>query len=816
MPAARASDDNAAVPLQLEIGYVDAPRDACFSWLQRKYANIKPVVGTAPADQKSKKPRIDSAVLQRLENDVVACDELRWRAFSFPSHPLHPLNASYRHDFGRKAGEPATAVEMRRTKRPPSNGADHTTSETKGPYSLVISTWADSDVKRRLKKDKRKAADTSDTAVAATSSVLTPKVEELLEKVIREEKQAYWCHVLGEENVGHEAPRTSTWAARWSQRSWRPLLGGYVSAPSRTDQARFLIFPQSGHPAVDTRDPTALSNASETPLDKPQSVPFYARGSVSWEVEESNPAAGAFAPARAARDEPSDASATRGGLHHSLTYARVNPATALEHRNWADTVEVSTAYQQTRTERRYAPKRAKVQRVTLREDSVAVKTSRGDPRHSTLISATRATVLHSGVTHQREVSSSSSTSKKPSKKAAASTAPDDALLQLRVEEAYDSSVQHFALPRIWQRWVRPDAAAAFTSEPSQGTGSHSLDDTPRGLYRMRWSSGPGVELCEVGGSTDSADSPKSPSAPASLMTVFGRMWSESWVQVPLSSRWTLTLRNQSAMVVPLEPNAVVSPAMVCEDGACGEPSDATPSAHEAHGTWMERVRTHPYFWATQGPRWDAALVRGFTNDYSGLHHARRWYFIVSAELTLMGGKQTGASARDKKSHCAAAPPTDERRDTDGVRERGMGMPGERAEDLTRAAKSRRKGTSLTAFANACMVDTVRDYPRASVGFSFASQIPRLAITSFNEIVPRTFECSLSWFAAFRPRTASAAGGKGEEGSSGFALELQSGLSPPRSSAAGSTMTADGIPFLRVSPVETFQHIKCGLTWRFDD
>ncbi|CAJ1991247.1 hypothetical protein conserved [Leishmania donovani] len=816
MDAAGAQEDSGTIPLQLDIGYVDVPRDACFSWLQRKYANIKPVVETSSAGSKGKQLRIDSALLQRLENDVVACDELRWRAFSFPSHPIHPLNASYRHDPGRNAGTPATAVEMHRAKQYSSNGAEHTTNGAKGPCTLVISTRADSEARRRAKKETRKAKDSSAAAIVATSGGPTPKVEDLLENAVRKEKQAYWCRVLGEENVDHETPSSSAGAERWIPRSWRPLLGGYVSAPSRIDQARFLIFPQSGHPVVDTRDPKALSSAPGKSLESPQSVPYYVRGSASWEVEENNPAAGAAGPARATCDEPSDESATRGGLHHSLTYALINPATAPEHRNWADTVEVSVAHQQARTERQYAPERAKVQRVTLLEDLVSVKTSQGNPRHSTLISATRATVLHSGMKHQRAVSAPSSISKKYSKKAMASAGPDDALFQLRIEDVYDSSVQHFALPGIWQRWVRPAAARVFTSESDGATGSHSLDDAPRGLYRMRWSGGPGVELCHMGGCTNGAESAKSASAQSSLLTIFGKLCSESWVQVPLSSRWTLTLRNQSAAVVPLEAGAVVAPPSVATEGTGLELANTTPSSAEASGSWMERVCTHPYFWATQGPRWDAALVRGFKNDYNGLHHARRWYSLVSAELTLNGGMQTGNSARVKRSRGAAAPPLQENDSSGGAKENRTGMDEGNAEDSTPTAGSRWRGTSLTAFANACMVDSVSDYPRASVGFSFASQIPRLAVTPFNEIVPRKFECSLSWFAAFQPRAGEAASGKGVNGSAGFGWGLQSGLSSADSSAAEPATAAGGMPFLRVSPVETFQHLRCGLTWRFDD
>ncbi|GET91053.1 hypothetical protein, conserved [Leishmania tarentolae] len=794
MDAAGAQEDSSTIPLQLDIDYVDASRDACFSWLQRKYASIKPVVETSSSDPKGGRRRIDAALLQRLENDVVACDELRWRAFSFPSHPIHPLNVNYRHDANRKAGTPATAVEIHRTKQHSASSTEHTTNGTKDSYTLVIRTRADSEARRSAKKERRKAKSRSAAAVEDAIGVPTLRVEDLLENAVRKEKQAYWCRLLGEENIGRETLGTSSWADRWIPRSWRPLLGGYVSAPSRMDHARFLIFPQSAHPVVDMRDPKALSSAPGNSLESPQSVPYYVRGSASWEVEESNPAAGGAVPARATGEESTRESAPRGGLRHSLAYARITPAVAQKHCNWVDAVEVSVAHQQPRTERQYAPERAKVQRVTVLEDSVAVKTSRGNPRHSTLISAARATVLRSGIAHQR-------------------AGPDDALLQLRVEDVYESSVQHFSLPGIWRRWIRPAATTAFTSESEGVTGSHSLADAPRGLYRMRWAGGPGVELCQIQGCTDATESTKSESAQACFLTIFGKLWTESWVQLPMFSRWTLTLRNQSAVVVPLEASAAVAPQVAVKAGTFSEPTATTSSSTEASSSWRERVCTHPYFWATQGPRWDAALVRGFKNDYNGLHHARRWYSLISVELSLGGGMQTGNSARVKRSGRTAAERNDS---TGGCRENGAGINGGNVEDSTPPAGSGWKGTSLTAFVNACMVDSVRDYPRASVGFSFISKIPRLAITPFNEIVPRKFECSLSWFAAFTPRTGEAASGNNVNGRTGVGLELQSGLSKASSSAAEPTTAADGMPLLRVSPVETFQHLKCGLTWRFDD
>ncbi|KAK7195125.1 hypothetical protein NESM_000436200 [Novymonas esmeraldas] len=795
------------MPLRLDIGYVDAPHDACFAWLQRKYASIVPAAAEPPSSTttKKQKPSVDAAVLQRLENDVTACDELRWRSFAFPSHPTKPLNTSYRHEPARRAGAPSTVIEVHHTpKQTSSTDATATADAPRHPYSLVITTRADSEAKRRAKKEeKRRARDGAPTTG-------TPTVEDMLGRIVREERQARLCRILGEEDVGHDTPDTSTWVSRWIPRSPRPLLGGYVSAPNRVDQARLLLFPQSGHRDVDTHA-----------QDRPQRVPCYLRGSASVIAEESNPAAGGASPAaQVPVTVPTDGAAiyeglsgepsTYGGLHHSLTYACVRPAgVADDHRrrlgSW-DTVEVSTAHKQPRTERQYAPERAKVQRVSLLEDSVAVKTSRGDPRHGTLVSATRATVLNTGGATRGEAGGGGAKKKKKRRSSSSSTAvtEDDSLLQLRVEDVYDSTVQHFALPKFWQRWVRSGGATPPTPAVDARTGTRGLEAAPRGLYRVRWSGGPGVELCRPGAGADSAMLPAWAAPVMPLVTVFGKLWSESWVQVPLSPSWTLTLRNQSAAVVPLDPNAVVVPPMVeetsagCANGNGSAPSPAT--AATARGvSWLGQLGTHPYFWATQGPRWDAALVRGFKNDFNGLHHAQRWYSIISAELAYDGGKlkRSGARVEERSGTVAHASAED-----------GADVAEDVPVEHVPAAASTWRGTSLTAFANACMVDAVRDYPRASVGVSIVSQIPRLSITAFNEIVPRRFECSFSWFAAIKPRL----GGAG-----GFGVELQSGLPAAGAPAsAGAGTGADGMPSMRVSPVETFQHMKCGLTWRFDE
>lgn len=817
----------AALPLQLDIGYVQAPQDACLAWLRRKYVHgVQPPAadsgdGENSAGVKAKKPHLDAGFLQRLENDVAACDQLRWRAFAFPSHPTQPLNTSYRPEPAKAAGTPATAVELHQHKGGKTSaaaGSDGIDNARAAPYSLLISTRADAEARRRAKKEKGNAKGSGAVAPPGT-------VTELLETAVRKEKQAHWCRVLGEEDVGHEPPQLSAWVAR----SWRPLLGGYVSAPNRTEQARFLFFPQSGHPSVDLRD---LKAATIKSLGKPQSVTSYLRGTACWNVEERNPAAAAASSAASG----ASGGALRG-LHHSLTYAQTFPASpaSVASRNWVDAVEVSAALQQSRTERQYAPERAKVQRVTLLEDSVSVTTSEGDPRHSRRIAATNATVHNSGVKRQHDTSAAASVEeagKKSKKKRHAkeadtteptSAASDDAIVHLCIEDAYDSSVQQFALPGFWQRWVRASSSArAAAADSGAATGSLSLDRVPRGSYRVRWSGGPGIELCQLGPGTEGPDvSCPAMTPPPSLLTVLGRLWTESWVRVPLSPRWSLTLRNQSAVVVPLEPNAQRQAPMVPD-------AEAAETNGHASSTALSSVRSrmcaHPYFWATQGPRWDAALVRGFQNDYSGMHHARRWYSILSAELTLEGGKQKGGSSGGKRGRNAAdasavlpAPEADDSGDENAAGSAAVvGAPPERAEG---SAAGRWRGTSLTAFANACVVDTVRDYPRASVGLSFVSQIPRLSITAFNEVIPRRFECSFSWFAAFKPR-----GGE-SGGAGGFGVELRSGLPQPEppatgpstaGAAASAPIAADGMPLLRVSPVETFQHMKCGLTWRFDE
>jgi hypothetical protein len=845
MPSCAAPGTAATIPLHLDLDYVDDVHDACFSWLKDKYEHLTPVT-TAGRDStasrtggrentqsvKATKPQLHTSLLQQLENDVAACDALRWRPFAFPSHPTAPLNSNYRNEPGKKDEPTALIAQVHKSKKlTPTEPADLSTASSTSTdavgaarYAVVIGTRASADAQKKEKKEKKKRSGKADVTTTSVTSASPPplNMEAVMEKIVREEEQAQQARLLGENDVvwsmSDATPYTTTssWVHRWIPQSWRPLLGGYVCSPSHTDSARFLLFPQSTHLAVDFRDPTVPQLPPGKSLADPQHVPFFVRGSINWDVEKNNPAAAAGgakldgsggATASDSHHAPLAPQHGSSGLSYSVQGARVQPAPPTHgdrhrqhRRNWADVVEVSVAAQRSRTERQYAPEREKVQRVTLLEDSAAVRWSEGDPRYSLSVTATHATVPSSGMKHQHDAlpESSPTASAKKVKKSKAqmlsstTTAPesDDTIQQLQLQDGYDSSAQYFALPQFWQRLVLPSLnnVDSYGSVVEAGTGTQVLNAVPRGRYRVRWSGGPGVEVCRAGGAA--AAQHQDASSP-SLITIFGKLWTESWVEVPLPWRMSLKLRTQSAITMPLEPSQPTWPPMV--------PDTATPAGSDgAAARNKSRLREHPYFWATQGPRWDASLVRGFKDDYSGMHHARRWYAILSAELTLNGNaeKSSGKSV-------GPSPPSSGGSSRSGDDNAGGGSTDAAPRS---AAPGRWKNTSLTAFANACMVDTLKNFPRASVGFSFTSKIPRLTITPFNEIIPRKFECAFSWFTAFTPRPSSGAESEG----SGFAVSLHSGVtSPPRPES-------DNAASLRVSPVETFSHMKCGLTWKFDE
>ncbi|KEG06414.1 hypothetical protein DQ04_14041000 [Trypanosoma grayi] len=282
-------------------------------------------------------------------------------------------------------------------------------------------------------------------------------------------------------------------------------------------------------------------------------------------------------------------------------------------------------------------------------------------------------------------------------------AQERAVASFAVMDEYDSAVQRFTSPMVHRRF--PDAR-----------------------YHLQWAAGPGVEYATG-------------TVP---WTVFGKLVTEWWAEFPLTRRLSFRLRNQSALVQPLcwqhlaaaPQRAAISGDI--DDGAASEGATVTSS-----GT-SSCAATHELFWATQGPRWDSRLVRGFEDDYKSMHYASHWYTLFSAEL--LSHKQRGNDRTPSKWR----PP------------RGM------------------------LYLNACFIDSFTRPPRASVGFSFTGA-PRLTSDAFNVITPSSFECSFNWWLNFQKERVS----------------LESGLSAGR-------RAEDSI--LRLSPVETFRHLRCGLTW----
>ncbi|RNF07856.1 hypothetical protein TraAM80_03114 [Trypanosoma rangeli] len=267
-----------------------------------------------------------------------------------------------------------------------------------------------------------------------------------------------------------------------------------------------------------------------------------------------------------------------------------------------------------------------------------------------------------------------------------------AIASLVVLDGYDSAVQRFTTPQL-RRWF------------------------PSATYHLQWAAGPGVEYVNEG----------------RPWTVFGKVKTEWWMEWPVFKRALVSVRNQSALVRPLALQCSEELVLVNDGGHAG-----AASPHLSSGS------AHSLFWATQGPRWDANLVRGFKDDYASMHYVSRWYTLVSAELASSGRR----------------------------RERGS---------------TRWKTPSWMLYANACFVDSFTTPPRASVGFAF-SGAPRGVADAFNVLTSFSFECSFNWWLDFsqgRPA-------------------LVSGVAPGKRAETS---------VLRLSPVETFRHFRCGLTWK---
>ncbi|CAD2214003.1 hypothetical protein AGDE_06984 [Angomonas deanei] len=264
---------------------------------------------------------------------------------------------------------------------------------------------------------------------------------------------------------------------------------------------------------------------------------------------------------------------------------------------------------------------------------------------------------------------------------------------------YHSTRQVFAAPSWW-------SAEEVGKEKEK-------DTTTKGHYTAEWQGGPGVEY----------------SKEDAKLSIFGSLKYLAKMEIPLPKRFSLTLNSQSSVVLPLQ-------RMVLQQIGVEE----APPAEES------MIGEHRYFWATQGPTWDSNLLKGFSNDYQSLHHAKRWYSILSVEV-----------GRDRKKM---------------------------KQEPTSAVSS----WGAKGFMNVCFADSLRQYPRASVGVSLVSAAPRFAVDSFNKIMPSTFSCDFSWFVAFDKK------------------KLESGFQPGK---------PEEEQFMRISPVETFRNMKCGVTWNFD-
>ncbi|PWV07758.1 hypothetical protein C3747_98g105 [Trypanosoma cruzi] len=233
-----------------------------------------------------------------------------------------------------------------------------------------------------------------------------------------------------------------------------------------------------------------------------------------------------------------------------------------------------------------------------------------------------------------------------------SSAKQRAIASLTVSDNYDSAVQRFSTPLL-HRWL------------------------PSARYQLQWSAGPGVEYVSVG----------------KPWTVFGKLGTEWWVELPFFKRALFYIRNQSALVQSLSLRRTKE---VDERNDDAHNSAASPEDN--------RSSAHSYFWATQGPRWNPSLVRGFKDDYPSLHCASRWYTLISAELA------SDRRQRDKGSKTWQVP-------------------------------------TWMIYANACFTDSFATPPRASVGFAF-SGTPRGTTDAFNVFTPSSFECSFNWWLKF--------------------------------------------------------------------
>ncbi|KAH9600995.1 hypothetical protein LSM04_006031 [Trypanosoma melophagium] len=477
----------------------------------------------------------------------------------------------------------------------------------------------------------------------------------------------------------------------------RPFFGGYVSSPVMSGPTRFLLFPQWMH------DTTVEAK-------RMQEVPYIIRGTINRsnrgvsksKMEEQTEKHKSLQQllceiifnASFSRKFPlstprwyffKDVDAIRSDLYFNNFNSEQS---FFSDQNKTETTSgIAENQENTRID-----KSRKITTVGFCDSGVRTSLFLHDPRHSILLdSAYRvSTPLSNSRTTQQAIAS------------------------FLVAKGFDSAVQRFTTNLL--RRIFPD-----------------------GTYHLQWSAGSGLEYV-------TGDKP---------WTLFAKLATEWWADLPIHNRVLLRIRNQSALVQPFTKSSksTLPTPVLDKDGEESiqnvefivENSGSFNLANDAD-TASPSGDTHNLFWATQGPRWDSHLVRGFRDDHPSMHYASRWYTLVSAELAISRNKHS------KKNQTGS-----------------WNMP------------------SGLLYANACLTDFFARPPRASVGFSFTGA-PRRTIDAFNALTFTTFECSFNWWLHFKKEQVS----------------LVSGISTGQ-------QTEDSI--LRLSPSETFKHFRCGLTWR---
>ncbi|CCW65201.1 unnamed protein product [Phytomonas sp. EM1] len=692
--------------------------DACLEWLRSKYKTYH-----ADDGHPTRRFRED------FEKDVRACSALRWDRFAFPSHPHRPLRTNFSNEAPfreinttttvgfhentedhpeRQANQNSTRMSLnitlsdRNAASRTGNGALNAfKEEEEGGEEKWKAEWSRhvfAEAARRRTLESRAMVSTSVPSLDASSNEKEPPHPNPNHQDHHPDK-----------NHPPEGRRESVW----------PFFGGYLTAPTLADQIRFLIFPHG-------EDRVASAKGRS----------FFLRGSLDFRREEGG-----------------------GGLHGSANFApRRLPV-----------IEVEPFWNAQRVARRYVRMHPAHTHLGNPNPTNNHLTS-GIPRnHDSTNGNPTSSISPNNPTQRHPTNNNSLNNNITNGNLSPHSINPDHITSHRitphnctqgVEKIQRWSFRADGLRVGWhlrdpRRVVEGEVfrllggggsiLSAATSlrydsaaQPFR-TGKEKETDEERGKgggYRLRGVVGSGVEF--------------SPGDRA--VSLFGRFTGEGWVGWRLSSRTTLELRGISAAVMPFSSPFSSSTGL----------SSPTRAFREEKGENLRSIALapHAHFWATQAPSLDLSLLRGFSYDYGELREVRRWFGLLTCELTrrvsLTRGKQIKMNETNGKS------------------------------DTTTTTPSQARGVDMKLFANACVADSLFCPPRASVGVSFVSRSPRVTVDAFNRVLPRTFECSLNWLVEFRE-----GGGR-----------MRSG------------MERGGATFIRVSPVERFHHMRCGLTWQF--